>query len=330
MNKIRPIIGLLALLLITPVTVLGQITKEVEQHIDRLSRIDESKVSRYSDKYYTYDEEYFAEKEPGTIFYPTEITGKAPAVIIVHGFNSMQKHFAKLGKHLASHGFIVLTYTALDQKRPMQWPQGLMAAYQLLMGENERPDSPIYGHLDSQSVALIGHSMGGAGVLHTSMTPLPNGLGGKIKTVIALNPYNGGPTVAEVGGGSNDELGCDLAKLSIPTLIVTGSYDGVAYPWKSIEFYRSLREPAKRAFLSVDKMTHANWYFLASEPRYDLIRAICYTWLMTYLVGDESYKGYFEDEPESLFFKYIHPYLGHTLNPLIPGSKDFPSYLMAN
>lgn len=330
MRETGAILTLLLLFLAVPLQIAAQVTEEAQQEIDRLGRIDEKRVVEYSDREYTYDEEYFREREPATIFYPRQLVGEVPAVIIVHGFNSTQKHFNKLAKHLASRGFIVLTYTALDQKRPLQWPPGLIAAYQILIGESRRAESPIYRHLDSDAIALIGHSMGGAGVLHTAMTPFPNGLGGRIRTVIALNPYNGGPLVAEVGGGKNDELGSDLSRLSIPTLILAGSYDALAYPWKSLDFYQSLHGPSKRAFLVIDKMAHANWYMLLSEPRYDLLRSICYTWLRAYLAEDRTYEGYFEDRPGSPFYRYIRPFLGNSLNPLLPGSQTFPAYLIAN
>lgn len=330
MSATRQILALLILLLLAPLQIAAQVTLEAQQEIDRLGRIDEERVAQYSDKAYTYDEEFFLEHEPATIFYPCQLVGEVPAVILVHGFNSSQSRFSKLAKHLASHGFIVLTYTALDQKRPLQWPPALIAAYQILLGESRREESPIYRHLDTEAIALIGHSMGGAGVLHTAMTPFPNGLGSKIKTVIALNPYNGGPLVAKVGGGENDELGCDLGKLTTPTLILTGSYDALAYPWKSVDFYTSLRGPAKRAFLSIDKMTHTNWYLMPGEPSYDVLRAICYCWLRAYLAEDKIYERYFEDKPGSPFFRYIHPFLGNSLNPLLPGSQTFPSYLIDN
>lgn len=331
MRETRAILlALLLMLLAASLPIAAQVTEEAQREIDRLGLIDEERVAKYSDKVYTYDEESFREHEPATIYYPRQLVGEVPGVILIHGFNSTQGHFSKLAKHLASHGFIVLTYTALDQKRPLQWPPALIGAYQILIGESRREESPIYRHLDSDAIALMGHSMGGAGVLHAAMTPFPNGLGGRIRTVIALNPYNGGPLVAEVGGGKNDELGCDLSRLSVPTLILTGSYDALAYPWKSIDFYRSLRGPAKRAFLSIDKMTHASWYMLMSEPRHDVVRSICYCWLRAYLADDELYEDYFEDRPESPFYRYFRPFLGNSLNPLLPGSQTFPAYLIDN
>lgn len=192
-----------------------------------------------------------------------------------------------------------------------------------------RPDSPIYDHVDLDAVALVGHSMGGAGVLHTAMMPYPNGLRGKIKTVVGLNPYNGGPLMAEVGGGANDSLGDDLSHLDIPTMIVTGSYDIVAFPWKSFTFYNSLCGSAKHAFLSIDRMDHADWYFIPSEPKYPILRAILYSWLRAYLADDSEYRDYFVDRPGSSFDKYLKPLLSNTPNPLTRGGEPFPPYALS-
>ena len=329
-NTLRKILYLLLLTLPTLTPVAGQTLEMAKTQIDKLAEIDEESFASYADDN-TYDEEYFGEKEPATIYYPKDLKerGKVPAVIIVHGFNCKQKFLQKLPKQLSSHGFICIIYTALDQKRPFQWPPGLMAAYEILRGESMRPDSPIYDHVDLSAVALVGHSMGGAGVLHTAMMPYPNGLRGKIKTVIGLNPYNGGPMMAEVGGGANDGLGDDLSHLQIPTMIVTGSYDLIAFPWKSLSFYNSLQGPAKHAFLSIEKMDHADWYFIPSEPNYPTVRAIVYLWLMAYLADDPAYRDYFIDSPGSAFDRYIKPVLGNTPNPLTRGGEPFPPYLLS-
>lgn len=329
MNKyLRKGLYLLLLLLPTASPVQAQTIEMAQSQIDKLAKIETDSLASYADSY-TYDEEYFAENEPATIYYPKNLEGKVPAVIVVHGFNCKQKFLQKIPQHLSSHGFICIIYTALDQKRPFQWPPGLMAAYEILRGESMRPDSPIYDHVDLDAVALVGHSMGGAGVLHAAMMPYPNGLRGKIKTVVGLNPYNGGPLVAKVGGGANDSLGDDLSHLDIPTMILTGSYDILAFPWKSFAFYNSLTGPAKHAFLSIDRMDHADWYFIPSEPKYPILRAILYSWLRAYLANDSKYRDYFVDRPGSSFDKYLKPLLSNTSNPLTRGGEPFPPYVLS-
>lgn len=297
-------------------------------YLSEIGQIREENLLEYSDEY-TYDEEYCAEGKPATIYYPKVPTTRVPAVIVIHGFNCDKERLQKISRHLASQGMIALTYTAADQVRPFQWPPALAAAYRILEGEHRRAESPIHGRVDFDAVALVGHSMGGAGVLHAAMTPLPNGLRGRIKTVVALNPYNGGPAVAELGGGANDELGDDLSQLEIPTLILTGSYDAVAFPWKSLAFYRSLRGEAKHAFLAIDRMNHSEWYSLRSEPRYDLVRAIVTLWLRAYLYDEESSRDFFVDRPGSAFDRFIKPRLGSHPNPVVPRPEPFPPYLLS-
>ena len=161
-NNLRKSLYLLLLLLPTASPVQAQTIEMAQSQIDKLAKIETDSLASYADSY-TYDEEYFAENEPATIYYPKNLEGKVPAVIVVHGFNCKQKFLQKIPQHLSSHGFICITYTALDRKRPFQWPPGLMAAYEILRGESMRPDSPIYDHVDFDAVALVGHSMGGAG-----------------------------------------------------------------------------------------------------------------------------------------------------------------------
>jgi pimeloyl-ACP methyl ester carboxylesterase len=316
------------LLLVVPTTAAAQ-TDSVAHHIAHLAAIDESLFSTYEDEY-TYDEEFFADGDPATIYYPKEMTGKVPAVILIHGFNSNKTRMKKIPEQLSSHGFIVLTYTATDQSRPFEWPPALIAAYQILVGEDRRAESPLYGHIDFDAIALVGHSMGGTGVLHAAMTPFPNGLKDKVKTVIALNPYNGGPLVAEVGGGANDALGADLSRLTVPTLIVTGSYDALAYPWLSYDFCRNFRGPGKLAFVSIHRLNHTDWYALRNEPRYEIMRAIIYTWLMAYLRDDMPYRDYYIDRPGSAFDRYIRPYLSNSTSRILINSEEFPAYILSD
>lgn len=328
MKRLEKTLLTLLLLLIVPATAAAQ-TDSVAHHITRLATIDESRFSTYEDEN-TYDEEFFADGDPATIYYPNELKGRVPAVILIHGFNSNKTRMKKIPEQLSTHGFIVLTYTAADQARPLEWPPALIAAYQILLGEDRRTDSPIHGHVDFNAVALVGHSMGGTGVLHAAMTPFPNGLRGKIKTVIALNPYNGGPLVAEVGGGANDALGADLSRLTIPTLIVTGSYDALAYPWQSYDFCRDFQGPGKLAFISIHRLNHTDWYALRNEPRYEIMRAIIYTWLMAYLRDDDSYRDYYVDRPGSAFDRYIRPYLSNSTSRLLINSEEFPAYFLTD
>lgn len=295
---------------------------------------------KYSDSVYTYDEEYFVKNKPAVIYYPEEVNGSSPACIFIHGWNGSYEGFIPIAEHLASHGTIVFLYSAIDMAKPFQWMDGLTAAYSMLITENKRPESPLYKKVKEDAIALIGHSMGGSGVLHTVASDAPLGLKGKIKTVIGLNPYNGGPpkTIDVVGGG-NIELKANISALTVPVFIVTGSSDAVASPWKSYEFYTSFTSSAhnkKRVFFSLKGMEHTNWYGKGAKKELeDIVCTLTAAWLNAFLHGNEEACSFFSEMQGSIFDKEIKKLLATKPSPALPiplpkEAEEYPAYKIEN
>ena len=50
---------------------------------------------------------------PVKIYYPVDLSEPAPAVIVSHGLGGSREGYAYLGRHLASHGYVVVHVTHL-------------------------------------------------------------------------------------------------------------------------------------------------------------------------------------------------------------------------
>lgn len=285
-------------------------------------------VGTFSDATYTYDEEYFVKQ--GTFYFPKNTSGKLPCAIMIHGWNGSADGFVPFAEHMASHGTIVFLYSAIDMAKPFQWPDHIIAAYHIVENENKRRGSVLYNKIDESKIALIGHSMGGSGVLHTTANESPNGLKGKIKTVLALNPYNGGPDMIDLVGGKNVEMKENVAGINVPTIIITGSADAVASPWNSYAFFPTIKENVKRVFISVKGMGHIDWY--GNKPNEDYLKTmkkVLVAWLYAYLQDKSEYRSYFEDVSGSNFQTQIKVKLANKPLPLLPPAakqKPFPAY----
>src|SRR5690606_37891091 len=101
-----------------------------------------------------------------TIYYPANKAEPFGAIAISPGFTQGQEDMSWWGPRLASHGFAVLT---LDTNERRDYPHlraaALVAALDVLEGENSRDGSPLKGKLDTDKLAIMGHSMGGGGTL---------------------------------------------------------------------------------------------------------------------------------------------------------------------
>lgn len=148
------------------------------------------------------------------VWYPSGAPGRLPLVLIVHGNHDAEESsdpgYAYLGRSLASHGMIVasidenfLNGDAFFDYGGAEMP---VRAWMLLRHAaqfaawNEQPGHPLAGRVDTQRIALIGHSRGGeaaaaAAMIEDEALPIagmpatPAGLG--IRAVVAIAPSDG-------------------------------------------------------------------------------------------------------------------------------------------
>lgn len=279
-------------------------------------------IEDIADPVYSMDEEYMSETPD--LYLPIGKTGKLPVVIVIHGFGAKKKQMQPTAQLLASHGMLVLNYTAMDQTQPFQWLDGLIAAYHLLEGENRRPESKIYNRVDFQRIGLLGHSMGGAGVLHVAAMEKPNGLRGKIKTVVSMMPYHGTTNaITDAVAGGKDKLGCDISATPNATLIISAELDPTNEPIGGYEFYQTLTRN-KRVFFSLMGTKHIDWMNKSGigSKYYPVAMPVITAWMLTYLCGETQYESYFREGGH-----YFEKWVRETLKGNVKvGRGEFPAF----
>ncbi|WP_297132878.1 S9 family peptidase [uncultured Porphyromonas sp.] len=279
-------------------------------------------IEDIADPVYSVDEEYMSETPD--LYVPIGKSGKLPVVIVIHGFGAKKKQMQPTAQLLASHGMLVLNYTAMDQTQPFQWLDGLISAYHLLEGENRRPESKIYNRVDFQRIGLLGHSMGGAGVLHVAAMEKPNGLRSKIKTVVSMMPYHGTTNaITDAVAGGKDKLGCDISATPNATLIISAELDPTNEPIGGYEFYQTLTRN-KRVFFSLKGTKHIDWMNKSGigSKYYPVAMPVITAWMLTYLCGETQYESYFREGGH-----YFEKWVRETLKGNVKvGRGEFPAF----
>lgn len=145
----------------------------------------------------------------GRVWYP-EGAGPFPLVLIVHGNHSMDEFsdegYEYLGKHLASHGYILCS---VDQNfingnmRKENDARGwlLLEHLKVWRGFHEAAGNPFAGKVDMQNIALMGHSRGGEAVTHAVLfnrlkhypddASVTFDFGFAIKSIVSIAPVDG-------------------------------------------------------------------------------------------------------------------------------------------
>jgi len=160
-----------------------------------------------------------AELSEATIFYPLTLSFAPPygAVVLVPGYRGTQENYDWWGPALASLGLAVMV---IDTNQPDDAfearKQAHIAAVDFLIAENAKDDSPIKGRIDTNKIAIMGHSLGGGAALAAAVE-----LDDRIKAVIPLLPY-----CCELG----ESFTGNYSALNVPTLIFASAEDTVAPP----------------------------------------------------------------------------------------------------
>jgi dienelactone hydrolase len=209
-----------------------------------------------------------------TVYYPMDTSGPIGGVAISPGWTELQRHIEWWGPRLASHGYAVLILDTNDARadQPEQRAEALIAAVRILRGENDRAASPLSGRIDTEKMAIMGHSMGGGGVL-IAADKYPT----EIQAAIPFTPW---------------QPAGDFTQITAPTLVMAGSADRVAgvadHAWPH---YQSIPESTIKVFMEIDGGSH----FIADTERGEDLGTIGrygIAWLKLYLDGDERYRGF--------------------------------------
>ena len=156
-----------------------------------------------------------------------------------------------------------------------------IAAIEFLKGEVANSDSPISGKVDTNKLAIMGHSLGGGAALAAARE-----LGSEIKAVVPLMPY-----CCELGESFTDNYG----DLTVPTLIIASSEDTVAPPATHARaLYDSIADGTDKAYLEFAAGSHN----LPTNGGTDLAAQARFTfaWLRLQMEGNAAYAASFNGE----------------------------------
>jgi dienelactone hydrolase len=197
----------------------------------------------------------------GTIYYPTDTSlGTWGAVAIVPGYTALfANEEAWMGPWLASFGFVVIgietnSRTDYDTQRGTE----LLAALNYLTTQ-----SPVRDRVDANRLGVIGHSMGGGGVVYaTEHQP-------SLKGAVALAPFS--PSQS-------------MATDTVPTMVMGGQNDTVVTPSYLAGLYATLPASTQSDFLQIAGADHV--YYTHPNP---VEMRILIPWLKTFLDDDTRY-----------------------------------------
>lgn len=196
-------------------------------------------------------------KNDGTnVYYPTNVTGELPVALLLQGGKVHRQNYSEYAAEVASYGFIVVTpnhkrlnffdlnyYTSTAQiGETLTW-----------MGEeNARAGSPLNGHIDTDTMVLLGHSFGGA----TGLSIAEDKCSIPFCTTLAFNL----PSSVKAGsfyGTNNAIIGIyPTIDNQIPVQLVQGQSDGMAEPAQAETSYTKLANGHKQ----IVRVTGANHY----------------------------------------------------------------------
>ncbi|MDB1088146.1 alpha/beta hydrolase [Streptomyces sp. ACA25] len=197
----------------------------------------------------------------GTIHYPTTTSdGTFGGVVITPGYTASASTMSWMGDRLASQGFVVFiidTNSRYDQ--PGARGRQMLAAVDYLTGRSSERH-----RVDPNRIGLIGHSMGGGGVL-SAVDSRPS-----VKAAVPLTPWH---------------LSKRWGSVSTPTLIVGAERDSVASVRShAIPFYESLSRSTDRSYLELNGASH-----FAPNTHNTTIAKYTISWLKRFVDDDTRY-----------------------------------------
>ncbi|CAG6397974.1 cellulose binding domain-containing protein [Streptomyces cocklensis] len=197
----------------------------------------------------------------GTVYYPTDTSaGTWGAVAIVPGYTALfADEEAWMGPWLSSFGFVVIgietnSRTDYDAARGTQ----LLAALDYLTQR-----SPVRDRVDTSRLSVIGHSMGGGGVVYAS-EHRPS-----LKAAVALAPFSPSQNM------STDQ---------VPTMVMAGQNDTVVTPSYLDGLYATMPAAAQSDFVQIAGADHVYY----THPQSTEMRLLI-PWLKIFVDNDTRY-----------------------------------------
>ncbi len=197
----------------------------------------------------------------GMIYYPTDTSlGTWGALAIVPGYTALfANEEAWMGPWLASFGFVVIgvetnSRTDYDTARGTQ----LLAALDYLTTK-----SPVHDRVDPNRLSVLGHSMGGGGVVYaTEHRPT-------LKAAVALAPFS-----------PSQNLSTD----TVPTMVIGGQNDTVVTPSYVDSLYATMPATTQSDFAQIAGADHVYY----THPN-NIEMKLLIPWIKTFVDNDTRY-----------------------------------------
>ncbi|MDX1692492.1 MAG: alpha/beta hydrolase [Ketobacteraceae bacterium] len=201
-----------------------------------------------------------------------------PAVTLTGGYTNIKEQMYWLADHLTRHGYIVLTVTPNNVFGGVSfWESAHQSAFDQLHEENQREESPVFGRVDTERIALAGYSNGGAGAIRVA-----NREGARVKSVVGMAPYFPQFGTPEFPG------------LMANTLTLVGTLDTTAFPFVLESAFEALPDTAQHAFVEFRWVSHFDW--IALGRYHNKFKLLILSWLELTLNNNPQYESYLYGE----------------------------------
>ena len=196
-----------------------------------------------------------------TLYYPKNMVPgvRYPVLSWANGTCAKVTGYDALLSHLTSHGFIVVA----PNSRYTGSGKAQLRGIDFVTAEDKRPDSPLFGHVDTSKVGGFGHSQGGMSTWTAANDP-------RIKTSVVLN----------AGGGGTRKT---------PTYFVTGDKD--LFPEGSLTAARAQTAAAAIRFHKIPGPAPSGHITLMKEPA--RVNPSVTAWFRYQLLNDQVSRSWF-------------------------------------
>lgn len=237
---------------------------------------DLSEPGEYSVCSYTNDLDSSAYND-AIVIYPCKTSdGPFPAATLTGGISNSYNRVQWLAEHVATYGIIVIAITPTNRfaSNTDIWKEAHIGGLEQLDEENSRPASPIYGLVDTDSLGIMGYSLGGGGALKAA-----DELGRNVKAVLGLSPV-------ELTNIENSLY----RNITAATVCYTGTEDA---PDIVTNIYNALPNNITKAYVNFVDAVHFDWMDILSSAQMQVrLKTAVVAWLKYYLDGDTSYYTY--------------------------------------
>jgi len=196
-----------------------------------------------------------------TVWYPTATAQTYGAVAMVPGWLFGRNYLDWYGRRLASHGFVVVS---VDPNSVLDGPDdrgvALLAALDWLVNT-----SSVRSRVDATRLGVLGHSMGGGGVLEAATERQT------LRAAMTLEPWNGVKTF----------------RTTVPVVILGGESDTSAAPAKHAEPMYAGMTRNEKAYLELNDAGH-----IVPASDNPTISRFVLSWAKRWIDGDTRYSKF--------------------------------------